>query len=170
MATKQTDEFANKFYGTVTESAANTLTFSEIPTQVNTFQKVGWVIHKLEWYIPYATLALMVDTADGMQLALTSSNKATALALSDPIVIDLLEITQLLRSAVGYNYFQFPFIRDFTSMPGGGLIVAPRPLFVAAKGVGLATVGTYAVRGHFTARELSAEEYIELVDFYRIVQ
>lgn len=164
------DKFSNKFYGSATESAANTLTFGEIQTNVDVFSKNAWILHRLEWYLPAATRALMVDNYDAITLSLCSSDKITALELDSAGVIDLYTIEKSLATSVGYMYFQYPLIRDFSSLPGGGLIVSPRPLYVGIKGTGLAAVSTGEVRGYFTKLELSADEYLELVDFYRIVQ
>ena len=166
---KSKDTFSNKFYGACTESGANTLSFSEIQTNVDVFSKAAWVLHRLEWYLPAATRALLVDNYDAITMALCSSDKASALELDDPSVIDLYTLEKSLATSVGYMYFQYPFIRDFGSLPGGGLIITPRPLYVGLKGTGLASASTGEVRGYFTKLELSADEYLELVDFYRIV-
>lgn len=167
---KKTDQFANKFYGTVTESGANTLTFGQINTAISIFAKQAWIIHALEWYISIANLANLVETADSLNCALVSSDKINALGLDNPAVIDLLKIQLLLRSSVGYSFEDMPIRRSFNDMPGGGIVVAPQSLFVAAQGVAANGACTVAVRGYFTQIDLSADEYIELVDFYRIVQ
>lgn len=163
------DSFANKFYGSVTESAANTLTFSEIQTNISVMDKVAWVIHRLEWYLTPAQIALIADDQDAIQMALVSSQQITALGLDNPAVIDMQQISKGQATAVGYTIRTIPFTRGFESLPGGGLIIAPRPLFIAIKGTGLASAGGVSVRGYYTARELKADEYLELVDYYRIV-
>lgn len=163
------DNYANKGFATCTESAAATLTFTEIQTNVNVFDKVAWVLHRIEWYIPYATYALFDASGDELSAALTASDKITSLDLSNPGVIDLMTMTKFLGTAVGYSYEHFPIARDFGSLPGGGLIIAPRPLFLAIKGTGNATVATAKCRFYFTAKVLKADEYLELVDFYRLV-
>jgi len=167
---KKTDAFANKFYGEATETAANTLTFAEIQTNVDVFAKKAWVLHKLEWYLGPGAINAIDAADDVLQAALVSSNKMSALALDDAGVIDLFELGQLFNTAVGAELTLMPLARDFTSLPGGGLIIAPRPLYVAVKGTSLAAAQSVAVRGYFTAVDLNADEYLELVDFYRIVQ
>jgi len=167
---KKTDTFANKFYGKVIESAANTLTFAEIPTNVDVFSKRAWVLHKLEWYLSGSMTGIMNSNGDQVQVGLCSSDKASALSLDDSGVIDLLTYKMELASAVGLFIKEEPLIRDFNNMPGGGLIIAPRPLYIAVKGTGAASAVTAEVRGYFTAVDLNADEYLELVDFYRIVQ
>jgi hypothetical protein len=167
---KQTDSYANKAYGVVTESAANTLTFAEIQTNVEVFSKIAWVVHRIEWYIAATQMTKLAAADDVIQAALVSSNSISALSLGAPAVIDLLELALLFSTAVAYTEVPNPRIRDFTQLPGGGIIVAPRPLYLAVKGTSLATALTVAARIHFTVKELAADEYLELVDFYRIVQ
>ena len=168
MAEKK-DKFANKFYGNVVESAANTLTFAEIQTGTEIFSKRAWVLSRLEYRLTSA-MALLLTGADVLSIALTSSNKMEALSLGDAGVIDLMELSIRFFSASGFNVVQQPFIRDFSSLPSGGLIITPRPLYLAVLGTDLASAATISVRGYFTQMTLKADEYLELVDFYRIVQ
>lgn len=164
------DKFANKFYGYSTETAANTLTFREVSTNVDVFSKTAWILHRLEWEIPQADLDKILGTGDSITLALTSTDKITALGLDSAGVIDRMVLTSLYGSTVAFNLMTFPLIRDFSMLPGGGIIIAPRPLYVAVQGASLASAVTARVRGYFTQSTLSADEYLELVDFYRIVQ
>lgn len=170
MANKPTrDNYANKFYGSATESAANTLTFKEIPTNVNTFDKIAWVLHRLEWYIPKATWDLVINTADTLTCALTASSQITALGLDNPSVIDAYTVGNKEATAVGFSYWQMPQIRDFSGLPGGGLIMAPRPLYIGLKAESFTSAATAQLRGYFSQLSMSSDDYLELVDFYRIV-
>lgn len=162
-------EFSNKFYGTVTESAANTLTFAEISTNVDVFSKQAWVLSRLEWYLTPTQFGLMVDDGDAIQMALTASDNMSSIGLDDPGVIDSMTLHKRVATAVAFNTYSQPNTRDFSNLPGGGLIIVPRPLFVAIKGTGLATAGGCSVRGYFSRLELKSDEYLELVDFYRMV-
>lgn len=171
MAKKQagTDRYANKFYGKVTESAANTLTFDEIPTNVNVFSKEAWVLHRLDWYMRSADLNLLISEADYINMALTSSNSIASIALDNPSVIDLFRMGVMFKTAVGVMFHPNPHTRDFSHLPGGGVIIAPRPLYIAIQGVSIAAVAEVEVRGYFSRLEMDADEYLELIDFYRIV-
>jgi hypothetical protein len=164
------DGFANKFYGSCTESAANTLTFNEINTGQNMFDKKAWILHRLEWDIDLAIVQALAAAGDGFTMALTSSNLINTLALSSPMVIDRLLYEHQFFTAVAAQAMNTPVIRDFTGMPGGGLLIAPRPLYVAAQGTSLAAAQTAEVRGYFTQIDLNAQEYVDLLDFYRLVQ
>ncbi len=161
---KSKDLYVNTAYGTVVETAANTLTFSEIQTNVSIFEKIAWIISRIEWYLPTATLALIAAGDDLFTMALTASNNLTALALNAPGVIDL-NVFQSGNVVSGW-----PIVRDFSSLPGGGKIVAPRPLFLGLKGTSVASAGTAECRVAFTQRVMTPDEYLELIDFYRIVQ
>lgn len=163
------DQYSNKAYGTVTESAANTLTFSEIQTNVSIFEKVAWVIERLEWYISNASQALLSATEDLLSFALTASSSINALSLADPAVIDLMELGRRIATEVGFSWVHMPIIRDFSNLPGGGLIVPPRPLFLAAKATSVATPSTAEMRFFFRQVEMTPADYLDLIDFYRIV-
>ena len=168
---KNGDVFANKFYGASTESAANTLTFTEIQTNVSIMEKTAWCLHRLEWFVDATAWGALVATDDRISAALCSTNSLTSLSLGDAGVIDFADFGIKLLSSVGFQITLGPNItRDFTSLPGGGLLIAPRPLYVAVQGVSLAAAQTVKVRGYYTSKTLSADEYIELVDFYRIVK
>ena len=167
---KAKDLYSNKGYGQVTESAAGTLTFSEIRTNVSIFEKVAWILHRIEWYVSQAMYSLLMDASDHILMALTASDSIATLGLNVPAVIDLMDTIRIQATGVGFNDYNLPFIRDFTTLPGGGLIIAPRPLFLAVQGVSLGSAASVEARFYFTQKTLSADEYMELIDFYRIVQ
>lgn len=158
------DVYVNLAYGTVTETGANTLTYSEIQTSVSIFEKLAWIISRIEWYIPLATRALIVASPDKFTMALTATNALTGLSLAHAGVIDLFEW------GTGDVIPGHPIARDFSGMGGGGRIVAPRPLYLALQGDSVAGAGTVSARIFFRQLSMSAEEYIEMVDFYRVVQ
>lgn len=164
------DQFANKFYGTCTQTAANTLTFTEINTNMSTFDKVAWVLHRLEWWVSEETRNLLLSSDDYIQFALCSSKSISSLELNDSAVIDVIEISANLRTNVGIQFTNDPVIRDFANMPGGGIIISPRPLYVAVQSESIASAAKAQVRGYFTQLPMSADQYLELIDFYRIVQ
>jgi len=158
------DRYANVGYGTVTESAANTLTFSEINTNVSIFDRVAWVIQRIEWYFPAATRALLLAADDLLEMALCSSDKITTLGLNNPSVIDV------YRFQFGDVVPGMPIIRDWSMLPGGGKIITPKPLFVGGKGTSIAGAGTYQCRFLFTVVELSDADALELLHAYRVVE
>jgi len=166
---KVLDRFTNKMYGSVTESGANTLTFKEINTNVSVFDKMAFVIHRIEWYIPNSSLDLLIANSDKIEVALTSSQQSTSLGLDNPSVIDKMEFGISALTGVGYTMSMQPFIRDFAMLPGGGLIIPPRPLFLAVKGTSIASAVSAQMRAQVTMLSLNSDEYLELIDFYRII-
>ncbi len=166
------DLFSNIAYATVTESAADTLTFAEIQTGVAVHQKVAWVINRILWYLTPASQALVTAAADSLSMALVLNNKVDDLAdLSDPAIVDVLTLMTVLfgTAASGERLFA-PILRDFSGLPGGGLIITPKPLYIAAKGVSLGVPSTCSCRIFYTIKELAADEFWELVQASRIVQ
>lgn len=163
------DKYVNKAFAQVTESAANTLTFSQLSTGGQLFQKKAWIINRIEWF--WTARAVLAATADYLQAALTSSNKMVGLGLDDPAVIDMMEWHCLLTGTGGnLDMYEQPSIRDFTNLPGGGLIIPGYPIFIAANGASLASAQTVSARIYFTLIDLKADEYIELVEALRMVE
>jgi hypothetical protein len=164
------DQYANKAYGSCTETAANTLTYTELPTNVDIMAKVAWVVSRIEWYFTASVTALLVGAGDRLKVALTASKAMATLSHSDAAVIDFAEFEFVLRgAAANFSLFAKPFLRDFSSLPGGGLIIAPRPLYIAVEGESLASAATASCRIYFKSIELDSASYIDLIDFYRII-
>ena len=45
------DEFVNQAYISVTESALNTLTFAKLETGISIYEKVGWLICRMDYFV-----------------------------------------------------------------------------------------------------------------------
>lgn len=163
------DEFPNVVYVQVTESAANTLTFQQIQTGYGSLQKTGWIIHRLEYYLTPTDINKMANADDSIQVALVTSNLLSALTLQEASVIDLYQMESLMATAVGFSFAPQPLIRDFSSLPGGGRLVLPYPLYLAVKGTSLATALAPAARIFFTERDLGDQEWMELVQQTRLL-
>lgn len=164
------DKFVNSAVITVTESAANTLTFKKLETGVPLFEKVAWIIHRLEYFLNDIAAGQFNATGDYMTLALTASASVATLAMEDPAVLDLLQVRRSdFGAAANAHMDVFPWVKDFTELPGGGLIVAPNPLYLAAKGNGLVAASSSLVKIFYTNYALAADEYWELVESRRII-
>lgn len=169
---KQTaaDKFSNSAVITVTESAANTLTFKKLDTGIPLFEKVAWIIQRIEYFINDLAAGQFNASGDYMTLALTATSSVAFLALEDPAVIDLLQIRRSDFGAAANAYLEkMPWVKDFTSLPGGGLIVAPNPLYLAAKGNGLVAASSSLAKIFYTNYPLAVDEYWELVESRRII-
>lgn len=174
MPTKSgTDKYANAATITLTESAANTLTYKKLETGIALFEKVAWLIARIEYFFAFA-ITDFNGAGDTLGVALCTTNIRTSIlttsAFSDPAIIDLISISRydLGAAASGFLY-EKPFVKDFSTLPGGGLLIPPSPLFGAIEGTGLAAATTTLVKLWYTLVELTPDDYWELVESRRMV-
>lgn len=168
-----TDRFANMATINNIESAANTLTFKKLETSFGTFEKVAWIIHRIEYYLNSPSTAWN-GTDDTLTVALTVSNSIASLitgaAITDPAIIDQVAFGRFDWGAAASGIMvEKPFVHDFTSMPSGGLIIPPAPLYGAIQGSGMASVGLCTQRIYYTIKQLATDEYWELVEARRLL-
>jgi len=164
------DKYANLAAVSVTESAINTQTATKFAFPFSIMDKMGLVIHRLEYTLSSLTTALnsagdsifagliaaatIVDTNDG----------------SDPLIIDRIRVGRVDFGAAASGLITvFPIVKDFSRLPGGGLLVAPSPLYLCVEGSGVATVATCRIRMFYTYLELATDEYWQLVESRRVI-
>lgn len=164
------DKWANIGAITVTESAANTLTFQKLESGVSLFEKVAWVIHRIEYRFT-ASMTVFADEGDILNVALTANNNMTDITdISNPGIIDFRRFQKFEDGTPATSFFWwFPCVVDFSTLPGGGLIVPPNPLYLAGHGTGLASASTTKCRFYYTTQELKPDEYWELVEARRVI-
>lgn len=166
-ATKK-DNYSNLVQVAITQSAADTLTFEEIDLGLTIFQKIGIVINRIEMYPQGPGWALLQNNGDTFIFGLTQSNQITTLSPSENAVVyrhqEYLMHYGTAGNAVPYSE---PIVADFSEMPGGGLIIAPRPLFIALDSDGLGATFEGIIRMYFIIIELKADEYFELLESRR---
>ncbi len=169
MATE--DKFANYAIVTCTESAANTLTFKKLETGISLSEKVAWVVNRLEYVLTSLNATIFNATADGFYYGLSVSN-----AFSSPTVLEntILDYNMMHRVDIGAAasgfFLPMPIIKDFSTLPGGGIIVPPTPLYLFGMGGGLTAAMNVTVRIHYTMRVLKIDEYWELVEARRVLE
>jgi len=162
---KATDKYVNILNQSLTLSAANTLTFQEVNLGLNLFDKVGLLIHQIRIDLDNGTLRGLVASTDDVIMALTTSNQVSDLALSKQAVIDNFGLVAVANGTPGDTViYREPFIMDYTMLPEKGILIAPKPLYLAGISSGLAAVATYNVRIMFTVVPLSGEDYFELLE------
>lgn len=164
------DTYANFAYFFVTESAANTLTWAklEIATGSLLDKKFGLLINRfdVEMY-PYSILNSDGDT---FTLGVSVSNSITDLSLSRPEVIMREIWTRVDYGAAASGILVDRLkVRDFSTMPGGGILVPADRLYIGAVGSGCGAVGNAVARMYYTVVELSSEDYWQLVESRRIL-
>ena len=169
MKTGSGDKFANMAVITVTESAANTLTFKKLETGISIHDKVGWIINRVEYFLSELGLTQFADNEDLAYWGLACSNSFAAPSMTEETILDVNCLSKMEATDVGFFFQYRPFIKDFSTLPGGGLLVPPVPLYLWLKGTGLAGAGSVTCRMHYTLKELSVDEYWELVEARRVI-
>jgi hypothetical protein len=155
------DTFSNIAYATVTQSGVNTLTFAQINMGVGLFQGVALLLHRILWYPFAAALREIVASTDSMDMALVTSNRLTAIYdVLDPSVISVRRLIAIAATVAPYD---IPLVSDFTSLPGGGKLIAANPLWIACGSAGFGAAAQIRAQLDFTFLTLSDAEYLELL-------
>lgn len=163
------DAYSNLAAIGFTMSAANTLTFEKFDFPVSVMDKVGLLISRIEYF--FMVLAELNSSGDYAVGAITvSRNTPSLIDIEDPTLIDSARVMRFdLGAAASGFFYDEPIIRDLSTLPGGGLLVAPNPLYVAMNSVGAANPMALSVRMYYTLKELKPDEYWQLVESRRIV-
>lgn len=175
MPTAQKDKFANMATIKILESAATTLTFAKLETGIALFEKIAWLISRLEIVWQNRGSGLLSANDDSITWALTCTNQLTALSVADLIENPSVIYGQRIRrtdfgTAATGQFDVDPMIVDFSTLPGGGIIVPPNPLYGAIVGYSIASAALVYLRIYYTNYVLSgADEYWELVESRRVI-
>jgi len=166
MAARGQDIYANIAATRVVESAANTLTFSELSTGIGLGMGVGLIIDKLEWEPKVAGIAVanFAGDADQIEVALCSQNSIADLTGFNDRRI-LVKDSMYLRvaaAAVTQHIIQLPFMKQYNPPI---IIAAPR-LFFAVKGTGMGAAVTIDFRLYFRYINLDVQTYLELAEAF----
>jgi len=168
MATK--DKFPNVATIQVVESAANTLTFKKLETGISLFEKVAWIIHRIEYLVTAGTFTGMASTGDLIEFGLTATDQMASLSVVNAAMIDY---QMRLRFDWGANpdveMMELPWVIDLSTLPMGGIIVPPNPLYLGVKGTGMGVAATLTAKFFYTTYVLAADDYWELVEARRII-
>ena len=168
---KAQDVFPNKAVIYCEESAVNTLTYVQLATNISTFEKVAWIIHRIEYKLSDTTLYEFTAETDKLSMAVTRTEVADALEVNKPEIIDMVMFAiQNYGTPANAEMVMRPYVRDFSTLPGGGLITPASPLYGAIHGAGLAAVGAAWITIYYTLKHLKTEEYWELLEATRLVQ
>lgn len=163
------DLFVNQAYLEVVESGANTLTFNKLETGVSIHEKVGWVISRIDYDMAVA-IANFGAEGDEVRFGLCTSDAISVASLAQSAVIDFNKLTRhdIGTAASGFLTKQ-PFQKDFSNLPGGGILVPPNPLFAWVQGAALTSAMTVRARMFYTVKVLKLEDFWELVELRRMI-
>jgi hypothetical protein len=166
---KAIDQYANIAALTLTESAANTQTSVKFQFPFSIMDKMGLVISRIEYDLQ--NLGWAAATSDRLRVGLIAGPSVVDMdSPSDPIIIDMFKFYRFDMGAAATGVlFNTPYVRDFSSLPGQGLLVAPNPLYGVIQGLSAAAAGICTVKLFYTYIELATDEYWQLVESRRII-
>ena len=165
------DKYANIATVSVTESAADTLTFQELRTQagIDSSRKkaTALIIDEIDYQIERATLGAMGAASDSLMFAITLSNAITDLLdISDRRILHAGYIMrQDFGTAGSAGMFQSPLVYQFFPP----LITADRSLYLGVQGAATGIANTLRVRIYHRVAEITEGEFIELAEVFRLV-
>lgn len=164
------DRFANIASIETVETAANTLSFNSLSTNMGFLgrrdQALAMVIDELQWRPNMVALTQLLTTADRIRMALTVSNAVTD-------ITDLTDRRILATHSWGLGFvgaataafiIQAPVNKQFFPP----LITAERTLFLAVEGVSLTSAMTGQLRILFRVETLTSGELVELAEVFRL--
>lgn len=169
MAKKAIDTYANVAAVEVIESATNTQTSSKFQFPFSIMDKMALLISRIEYWV--RGQSYLNSGGDSITFALTAAAAVTDIYdQADPAMIDNYRLTRVdYGTAASAQFIESPFVKDFSNLPGGGILVAPNPLYAMVEGSGLSSTGYGWIKLFYTYMELSADEYWQLVESRRII-
>lgn len=172
MATKKAqDTFANYAALTITESAANTFTSAKFQFPFSIMDKMALVIQRVEYDFLATGTSVWGAAGDCMTAGIcVNATIADVDNPADPMLVDTVRIRRNdLGTAASGWLMQLPVVKDFTTLQGGGLLVAPNPFYGFVKGISAAAAGIITVKLFYTYMELATDDYWQLVESRRII-
>lgn len=167
---KGKDKFTQVAYIDVTESAANTLTFNGLSVFSNILTPQGLLIHRVEYNVTPASVQAFTTLADGMRIGLCGSDQITAITLDDARVYDFHQMVVQDFGVAGTGVMvDFPWVADFSTLPGGGRLVPADRIYCYLQGINLGGAIAAECRFHFTLIDLDSSEYLDLAQSLRVL-
>ena len=163
------EKYVNQAYLRVTESGANTLTFAKLETGVSIYEKVGWLIHRLDYFFttPVAQFGAEGDT---LWFGISVMDSLATVTLQQAAVVDMNSAARRDFGVAASGFMRrLPFTKTFADLPGGGLLVPPNPIYIFAQGVALTGAQVVEARMFYTVKTLKTEDFWELVEQRRMI-
>lgn len=166
---KSLDKYANFAAVTVQESAANTLTLVRINFPFSIADRVGLIINRLEYR--HNSLGQLLASGAFTYMALVAAPSIVDITNeADPAIVDWAAYNYVANpAATAHTYFEIPLVRDLSTLPGGGILVAPNPLFFAIKSVSALAACSAWLRMYYTYVQMSDADYFQLIESRRII-
>jgi len=156
------DKYSNIIYDKCEQSGTNVMTFESVDIGLNIFDKVGLLISRIEYF---SWDALLAAVGDSISFGLTASNSIGSADPAETAIITFQRMIVKDYGTAGNNWIApNPLVEDFSTLPGGGLLVAPKPLYLFVASSALASAATVKMRMFFTIVKMKAEDYFELLE------
>lgn len=163
------DTYANQGFVTLTPTL-NTLSWAELATFVSVFEKKAFLIARIEYFFSMTSLQEHDAETDHVNYGLGTSDGFAAAVLGESQIFDFNQLMlNLVGAGVSSDFIHQPFIKDLSTLPGGGVLVPCRPIFLWMHSFGWVAPGLLEARIYFTVKDLKADEYWELVEATRLV-
>lgn len=154
-------------------SAVDTLSFEQVQPQTSINDKLGWILHRAEWFLPHeaAQAFLNADAPFTLEVGISNSNSFTTPQSDNPAIKWRSRWTGAADNAIstgtGRNEWVAPFVSDLSTLPGGGILMLPYPLFgfTNIRGTiptGIATVSTF-FRLYVSQVQLSDSDFFAML-------
>ena len=174
MATqKMSDKYPQFMVPSVTQSAADTLTFGRVNVGMSLFDYAGFIISRIEYFPGRTAINLLTNNAVELNIALTGSNSIANLAIEKAQVYDKITLSS---AEVGTPADQFigglqaqPYVHDYSNFEAGGVLVPAQDLYIACDSTSLGTAVTVSARVYFRVIKLQAADYVELAQRLRVL-
>lgn len=165
------DEYVQMGYLSVTESGAGTLTFAGLTVYSNVMGQKGLLIHRVDYNIAEGTLDDFAAAGDSLTFGLVGDNSLSGISLDNPAVYDYnYMVREDFGTAGNAKVYKNPVIKNYTELPGGGLLVPADRLYAYAQGGSLTDAATITARFYFTIMDLNAQDYLELAQALRVLK
>lgn len=151
----------------VTQTAANTLTFSKVALSVSLFEYAGLLITRAEYWPDQFAYAEISTNVDHYELAICGSSGIADLAISKPQVYDKITISDVGTPGQLIND---PIVHDWSSQPGGGQLVPAQDIYLGLQTGGFAAAASGSARLWFIVKSLTAQDYFELVQKLQVLR
>jgi hypothetical protein len=165
------DIYSQLAYLEVVESAANTLTFAGMSVFSNVLSQRGMLLHRVLYTFSETQLAKLANSGDGLAFGLCGDDQMDSVSPADARVYDSNRVMRIdMGAAATGHMFHCPFMRDFTDLPGSGMLVPADRLFGYVKGISLGSALEIWIRVHYTLIDMGAQDYLELAQAMRVLR
>lgn len=165
------DVYAQRMYLEVTTvaGAENDLTWARVNVGMAIFEYAAFILHRVEFDMPRGAFQELIAATDEVQLAVSGSNSLTSISARFPQIYALFRASAWISTAVSSLPFIRPWPKDFTGLPGGGLIIPAQDVFFGVDCDGFASTYTFSCAVDYSVKQLQAADYLELAQSYRVL-